>query len=139
MPTHLATNRRHREGHEPSLGGNVPIHALDQADPGDLDEVVGRFPTTDEPIGDVVGKGQTLGDDPLSAAAVFAVWLSYVLPMPRADAVATGVLISFALYAGVIVYAFAAHSLRRLWFGVLGFTGFFALAALALRPAGAGW
>ena len=74
-----------------------------------------------------------------AAAAVFAVWLSYVLPMPRADAVATGVLISFALYAGVIVYAFAAHSLRRLWFGVLGFTGFFALAALALRPAGAGW
>lgn len=52
-------------------------------------------------------------------AAAFSVWLSFILPMPRADAVLTGLLASFAIYAAAILWAFAARSLWRLWFGLL--------------------
>lgn len=69
-------------------------------------------------------------------AAVSAVWLSFVLPMPRADAVATGMLVSFAVYAVAIIYAFAARSVARVWFVLSGSTIAFGLLSLLMRPTG---
>lgn len=73
------------------------------------------------------------------AAAVFggyalavggAVCISHALPAPRSDAVMAGLLAAFAIYAGAILWAFAARSPAR---AVLGL----ALPALAL--AGLAW
>ena len=63
------------------------------------------------------------------AAAVFGGYLlsvavstslSLVLPMARADAVLTGLLVSFTVYALAILWAFAVRSLSRMWLGLLG-------------------
>lgn len=72
-------------------------------------------------------------------ASSSAVWLSYVLPMQRADAVATGILVSFIVYAAAIIYAFAAHSHTRIWCGLIGLTLVFMVFAVLLRPEGATW
>ncbi|MCV6604813.1 MAG: DUF3649 domain-containing protein [Porticoccaceae bacterium] len=44
-----------------------------------------------------------------------SVFIAFVLPVPRAQAVAIMMLASFALYAAVIIRVFAVHSLRRVW------------------------
>ncbi|CQR84316.1 Protein of unknown function [Paracoccus aminovorans] len=52
------------------------------------------------------------------------------LPMPGPDAVFTGMLLSFLIYAGAVVWVFAVRSARRAWAGL-------AVAALPLLAAGA--
>jgi Protein of unknown function (DUF3649) len=52
-------------------------------------------------------------------ANVVAVFLSYVLPMGRADAVLAMTLASFALYAAAVIWVFAARSVKRAWLGLL--------------------
>jgi hypothetical protein len=52
-------------------------------------------------------------------ANVVGVFLSRVLPMARADAVLTMTIASFALYAGAIIWTFAARSARVAWLGLL--------------------
>ncbi|MDF1747854.1 MAG: hypothetical protein P1V34_03165 [Alphaproteobacteria bacterium] len=54
-----------------------------------------------------------------AVAVAFSVWLSFVLPMQRADAVATGILVSFAAYTLVILWAFGVGSHKRTWTGLL--------------------
>ncbi|WP_050463805.1 DUF3649 domain-containing protein [Herbaspirillum autotrophicum] len=49
------------------------------------------------------------------AIALLALWL----PMARAEAVLTATLLSFALYAGAVIWVFAARSAWRAWFGIL--------------------
>ncbi len=41
------------------------------------------------------------------------------LPMDRTQAVITGTLASFAIYAGAVVWVFAVRSARRAWAGLL--------------------
>ncbi|MES2531399.1 MAG: DUF3649 domain-containing protein [Pseudomonadota bacterium] len=41
------------------------------------------------------------------------------LPMTRSEAVLTGMLASFAVYAGAVVWVFAVRSARRAWVGLI--------------------
>ena len=69
-------------------------------------------------------------------ANVVGIFLSRVLPMPRADAVLTMTLASFARYAAAVVWTFGARSARLAWLGLLvpiGLCG--ALAWLIGNPA----
>lgn len=63
----------------------------------------------------------------LSSVAVLA------LPVDRTQAVIGGVLLSFAVYAGAVIWVFAVRSARRAWVGLL-----LAAAVLAV-PAAAVW
>ena len=72
-------------------------------------------------------------------AAVFAgyllislttVLLGHLLPGPRADAVLTATMLSFALYAALIVWIFAARSERTVWRGLIAAIGITGLAVL---------
>ena len=51
-------------------------------------------------------------------AAALSILLSRVLPMPKAEAVLTATMLSFALYAGAIVWAFAVRTATRAWVGL---------------------
>ncbi len=48
-------------------------------------------------------------------AASASALLALLLPLPRADAVVTATLLSFALYAAAAIRAFAAPSAWRAW------------------------
>lgn len=52
-------------------------------------------------------------------ANMVAIFLSHVLPMPRADAVLTMTLASFALYAAAVIWVFAARTAGRAWGGLI--------------------
>ncbi len=52
-------------------------------------------------------------------AAVAAIFLSFILPMPRGEAVMTATLASFAIYVGAVVWVFAARTSLRAWAGLL--------------------
>lgn len=65
------------------------------------------------------------------AAAVFGgygltsaatVLLSLILPLSKANAVATASMLSFALYTLVIIWAFSARSATRAWVWIVGTT-----------------
>jgi len=57
--------------------------------------------------------------------------------MARPDAVLTGLLASFPVYAAIILWAFGTRSLPRMWMGLGGAITAFGLAFLLLQPAGA--
>lgn len=58
-----------------------------------------------------------LGGYALSAIA--AVFISYLLPLQRADALMTGILLSFAIYTGAVIWVFAARTSVIAWLGLL--------------------
>ncbi|MCV6589186.1 MAG: hypothetical protein OIF57_09175 [Marinobacterium sp.] len=68
-----------------------------------------------------------------------AVFIAFLLPLPRAHAVAVMMLASFALYAAVIIRVFALHSLRRVWreIGLLSLTSVLGSTAFHLLGNGA--
>lgn len=51
-------------------------------------------------------------------AAIVTAWLSLALPGPRAEAVTTATLLSFAIYAGAVMWVFAARTAWRAWAGL---------------------
>ena len=51
-------------------------------------------------------------------AALAALALTTTLPLDRADAVLTGMMASFAVYAAAVVWVFAAPSAARAWCGI---------------------
>ncbi len=53
----------------------------------------------------------------LAALASVAV---LVLPMTKPQAVITGMLASFAIYAGAVIWVFAVRSATRAWLGLAG-------------------
>ncbi|TDN56802.1 hypothetical protein C7389_101181 [Azoarcus indigens] len=61
------------------------------------------------------------------AMAVAALW-----PGPRAEGVMAATLLSFALYAGAVMWAFAARRARSAWFGLLAVAAAGALLARLL-------
>jgi hypothetical protein len=52
-------------------------------------------------------------------AALTSVCLTQWLPMPRADAVVTGMLLSFLAYLGAVIWCFACRTAWRAWAGIL--------------------
>lgn len=52
-------------------------------------------------------------------AALTSVCLTQWLPMPRADAVVTGMLLSFLAYLCAVIWCFACRSAWRAWAGIL--------------------
>ena len=53
------------------------------------------------------------------ALAALASVAALALPMSKPQAVLTGMLSSFAVYAGAVVWVFAVRSARRAWVGLL--------------------
>jgi Protein of unknown function (DUF3649) len=52
-------------------------------------------------------------------SAVAAVFISYLLPLQRADALMTGILFSFAIHTGAAIWVFAARTSLIAWLGLL--------------------
>ncbi|MEW5056228.1 MAG: hypothetical protein AB1Y25_01250 [Cycloclasticus sp.] len=52
-------------------------------------------------------------------ANLCSILLSYLLPTSQADAVLTGMLFSFLIYAGVVIWVFAAKTTRQVWTGIV--------------------
>lgn len=52
-------------------------------------------------------------------AALTSVCISQWVPMPRADAVVTGMMLSFVAYLLVVIWCFACRTAWRAWAGVL--------------------
>lgn len=61
----------------------------------------------------VAGIGGGYGLSALCAAA-----LALFLPLARAESVITGTLLSFVVYTGAVMWAFAARSALRAWLGL---------------------
>lgn len=51
--------------------------------------------------------------------ALITVWLARVLPGPRAEATMGATMLSFAVFAGIAIAAFATRSVARLWVALL--------------------
>jgi hypothetical protein len=69
-------------------------------------------------------------------AAACSILLSFTLPAARADAVLTGLLVSFAVYAVAIIWAFAVRSVLRMWIGMSVVTALFGSLAVLLKLTG---
>ena len=67
-------------------------------------------------------------------ATVFSILLSRLLPMPKAHAVLTGVLASFAIYTGAILWVFAVRTATRAWCGLGIATAVCGLFAWTMSP-----
>ncbi|MFT0545940.1 DUF3649 domain-containing protein [Allopusillimonas ginsengisoli] len=83
-----------------------------------------------------------LGVASRAAAAIFGGYalaasasslLAVVLPLHKSDAVLTATLLSFVLYTCAALWAFAARSALRGWFGIGLLTAIFLLGILAHR------
>jgi len=68
----------------------------------------------------------------LASVAVLA------LPVARTEAVLTGMLASFAIYAGAVIWVFAARSALKAWAGLLVAGAPLLLAAWSVWPQGTG-
>ncbi|RVT97995.1 DUF3649 domain-containing protein [Rhodovarius crocodyli] len=54
-----------------------------------------------------------------AVGALVSVACAVLLPMFRSEAVATGMMLSFLAYAGVVIWVFAARNAWRAWAGVV--------------------
>lgn len=77
-----------------------------------------------------VGGGYALAA--LGSVAVLA------LPLDKPQAVLTGMLASFAIYAGAVVWVFAVRSASRAWAGLLVAAAPLLVAAWTVWPVGGG-
>jgi len=80
--------------------------------------VIGRVSRRVVAVGPLVSRivAAVAGGYALAALASVAV---LALPVSRPQAVLTGMLMSFAVYAGAVVWVFAVRSARRAWTGLL--------------------
>lgn len=69
-------------------------------------------------------------------ANITAILLSYLLPMPKSDAVMSGILLSFAIYAGAIMWVFAVRSVHKAWLGLVAPSLVLGALALVLKFTG---
>jgi hypothetical protein len=70
-----------------------------------------------------------------AVAALCTMVLSLGLPMPRAEAVLTATMASFAIYAGLIIWAFAAHRVLCVWAGMAATAALLGLALAVMQGA----
>lgn len=68
-------------------------------------------------------------------ANAVAIFVSHVLPVPRASAVLAMTLASFGIYAGAVIFVFAARTAARAWLGLLVPTAVLGAAAWLLGTA----
>ncbi len=74
----------------------------------------------------------------VSAATIFlGAVLPIIFPMSRAEAVLTSTLLSFFVYTGVIIWVYAEHNIRRVWWGLLGGSAVLGGVGLLLSRGGA--
>ena len=52
-------------------------------------------------------------------ATMLPILLSRLMPMPKAEAVITAMLLSFAIYACAVLWVFAARTASKAWRGLL--------------------
>ncbi len=69
-------------------------------------------------------------------ANITAILFSYLLPMPKSDAVMTGILLSFAIYTGAIMWVFAVRSAHKAWLGLVAPSLVLGALALVLKFTG---
>ncbi len=69
-------------------------------------------------------------------ANIAGILLSYLLPMPKSDAVMTGILLSFAIYTGAIMWVFAVRSVRNACAGLIVPSLILGVIALLLKFTG---
>lgn len=67
---------------------------------------------------DVAGRATAALFGGYALAALVAAACARWLPVARVEAVVTGMLVSFAVYATVAIVAFAARSAVRIWMGL---------------------
>lgn len=72
-----------------------------------------------------------------ATAAAATACLSVALPLSRAEAVMTATMASFAVYAGAVLWAFAAETALRAWIGI-AIPGFVSLATILVLRLGGG-
>lgn len=75
-----------------------------------------------------------LGGYALASAAT--IFLAAILPLPRAEAVLASTLLGFAIYTGAIIWVYAEHNIRRVWWGLLGASAVLGAAGLLLAQVG---
>jgi hypothetical protein len=77
----------------------------------------------------ILGRGLVALFGSYALAALWGSVLARLLPMPRLDATLIATILSFAIFAGVAVYVFAARSLTSAiaGLGIAGIVGFFLL------------
>ena len=75
-----------------------------------------------------------LGGYALTAA--FTSFLAIALPFSRPDAVISATLISFAVYAGILLWVFSVDTVSRAWRGLVLATGFFVVFVIISKYLG---
>jgi hypothetical protein len=81
-------------------------------------------------MGNVSGRKKLTAQDVASRVAAaalggygltysFTTFLTLILPLPKSEAVLTAAMCSFILYAGAILWSFAAATSRHAWMGLL--------------------
>ena len=67
---------------------------------------------------DIASRVLAAGAGGYALATTAAIALAAALPLPHADAVMTGILLTFALYVAAIMWSFAAATAMRAWLGI---------------------
>lgn len=66
-----------------------------------------------------------------------SILLALLLPVSKAEAVLASTMLSFALYAGIVIWVFQARSAMRAWVGLLVPLAVLSFACWLLMPGGA--
>ena len=66
-----------------------------------------------------------------------SILLALLLPVSKAEAVLASTMLSFAIYAAVVIWVFQARSAARAWVGLLVPLAVLSLACWLLMPGGA--
>ncbi|MET0355649.1 MAG: DUF3649 domain-containing protein [Cellvibrio sp.] len=69
-------------------------------------------------------------------ANISGIVLSYLLPMPKSDAVMTGILLSFAIYTCAVIWVFAVQSVRKAAVGLVAPSAVLGIIAILLKVTG---
>lgn len=69
-------------------------------------------------------------------ASAVSILFALLLPVSRAEAVLASTMLSFAVYAGIVIWVFHARSATRAWIGLLVPLAVISLACWLLTPGG---
>ncbi|MCB5185766.1 DUF3649 domain-containing protein [Methylobacillus gramineus] len=70
-------------------------------------------------------------------ASAISILLALIWPIPKAEAVLASTMLSFAIYAAVVLWVFATKSVLRAWIGLLIPLAIISLLCWWLMPGGA--
>ncbi|MDR5172069.1 DUF3649 domain-containing protein [Methylobacillus flagellatus] len=70
-------------------------------------------------------------------ASAVSILFALLLPVSKAEAVLASTMLSFAVYAGIVIWVFHARSATRAWIGLLVPLAVISLACWLLMPGGA--